>query len=318
MINLSIPVSNFDLDKKAPTWKKFLNEITDGNKELISFLQRLFGYALSGSGTYHIFPVFYGSGRNGKGTLMETIASILTLELAIAIEVAVLEQKRFSNGHGPTPTIADVKGKRIVWADEWDESKVLDTATVKSWTGGNTLSGRDLYKSNSRFKSSHVLFLLTNNIPMTKHRDQAYMDRLLLVEFPNRFVDNPTKVNEYQVDRTLCDKLWRERPGILAWMVRGYLEWLKQGLNPPDCVKPQHYHAKLVTDQVKEFMLGACERIEGSKEKVGTLYKRYKYWCSLNNLVAETLTTFGKYLDLLGYKKMHSAYVYVLGIRLKD
>jgi hypothetical protein len=37
-------------------------------------------------------------------------------------------------------------------------------------------------------------------------------------------------------DRTLKDTLLAEREGILAWMVRGCLEWQKAGLAPPKAV----------------------------------------------------------------------------------
>jgi putative DNA primase/helicase len=35
------------------------------------------------------------------------------------------------------------------------------------------------------------------------------------------------------VDLRLKEKLQAEYPGILAWLVRGCLEWQQQGLNPP-------------------------------------------------------------------------------------
>ena len=48
-----------------------------GDQELIDYLQRLSGYALTGSTAEHVLAFFYGTGRNGKSTFLETIAGIL-------------------------------------------------------------------------------------------------------------------------------------------------------------------------------------------------------------------------------------------------
>lgn len=62
----------------CPIWDQFLYEITGGDTELIEFIQRVIGYACTGSIKEHALFFFYGTGGNGKGTLLNTITSILT------------------------------------------------------------------------------------------------------------------------------------------------------------------------------------------------------------------------------------------------
>ena len=51
----------------CPLWHAFLLRMFNGDRELIAFLQRFFGYALTGSVKEEVFAFFYGTGGNGKG-----------------------------------------------------------------------------------------------------------------------------------------------------------------------------------------------------------------------------------------------------------
>ena len=67
-----------------PLWSAFLDRVTDGNVELQGFLQRFFGYCLTGETSEHCFVFAYGTGANGKSTLVNTIAKIFADYATIA------------------------------------------------------------------------------------------------------------------------------------------------------------------------------------------------------------------------------------------
>jgi len=74
------PVEFLGLDAPAPEFNKFLNTSLNNRKELVSFVQRLLGSAISGSVIEHVISIFWGeNGRNGKGTLFEIIKFVLGL-----------------------------------------------------------------------------------------------------------------------------------------------------------------------------------------------------------------------------------------------
>ena len=52
------------------TWDRFLEGVFDGDGELIDFVQRLFGYMLTGDVREQVLPIFWGDGANGKSTLL--------------------------------------------------------------------------------------------------------------------------------------------------------------------------------------------------------------------------------------------------------
>ncbi|MEI6420833.1 MAG: hypothetical protein WCP55_01355, partial [Lentisphaerota bacterium] len=68
MNKTSCPIEYQGLDAPRIVWDKFLIEIFDGNLELVSFVQRSLGYCCTGLVQEHVYPVWYGIGRNGKTT----------------------------------------------------------------------------------------------------------------------------------------------------------------------------------------------------------------------------------------------------------
>ena len=50
----------------CPTWRQFLDEVTGGDKELQAYLQRMVGYALTGSTQEHALFFLYGWGRTAS------------------------------------------------------------------------------------------------------------------------------------------------------------------------------------------------------------------------------------------------------------
>ena len=61
----------------CPTWLAFLDKSLAGDAELIAFIQRVLGYALTGDTREHALFFLYGPGGNGKGVLLNTVAGIL-------------------------------------------------------------------------------------------------------------------------------------------------------------------------------------------------------------------------------------------------
>lgn len=264
----------------APTWERFLDEIFDGDRELISYIQRLFGYAITGKSTEHIYPIFYGQGRNGKSTLFETIAYVLG-DLAGPIEAEMLLAQRNVRQSGrPTSDIIALRGKRIVWASETGENRRLNSGKLKWLTGGDTLTGRAPYgKRQVTFKPSHTLFLLTNHKPHAPANDFALWSRIHLVPFNLSFVENPIKDNERKVDPGLAEKLKEEAPGILVWLIAGYFKWEKQGLDPPEAVKVATEAYRKDEDLVGQFISECCVVMSHARVKAGELREAYEKWC---------------------------------------
>ena len=100
-------------------WMDVLFVVTDGDAELINYLQRVFGYCLSGSTREHALFFFYGTGGNGKGTLLNTVSDLLN-NYAVTASTSVFTESKY-DAH-PTE-LASLMNARLVVAQETDEGK---------------------------------------------------------------------------------------------------------------------------------------------------------------------------------------------------
>lgn len=271
-------------DAPAPMFENFLDAVFEGNAELIGFVQRFFGYGLAGVVTTHAFAILYGEGgRNGKGTLVETLQYVLGPLAGPIQSEMLLDQKAARSSSGPSPDIMSLKGLRIALASETDEGRRFSASKIKWLSGGDMLTGRSPHdKYETRFEPTHLLCLLTNNLPHAPSEDLAFWDRMHLIPFNVRFVLAPKEPNERLRVEGLIDKLKDEAPGILAWLVRGCIEWQRQGLNPPDVVKSATAQYQFREDDLGNFILDCCEpkeiTTEDSREQYKVVYSAFAHW----------------------------------------
>lgn len=301
------------IDAKAPRFESFLQEIFGNDADLCAFIQRLFGYGISGLTREHVLPVLWGEGRNGKTTLLETISKLLGESLVASIAVdAIMDLGK--SGDAPKPFIHELRGKRLAFASESNEGRRINTGLIKQLTGGDKLNVRTLYGKPVAFDPTHTIMLMTNNKPHVPADDQAAWDRILLIPFTNRFVDNPTAKNEKKRDSNLPATLLTEGPGILAWLVRGFLAWQQYGLNPPAAVKSATEQYKEREDTLGQFISDCCLVDSTAQTKAGQLYESYKAWCNTNQIQSMTGTAFGERMVKRYEKKRTGTGLFYIGI----
>jgi len=268
------------IDEPRHAWEIFVSEILNNVEPMTSFIQRLMGCSITGSVIDHILPIFWGQGRNGKGTFFDTLRFTCgPLAEPIKAEI-LLDQGRVRSSASPDADIMSLRGRRIVWASETDEGRKLNVGKVKWLVGGDILKGREPYgRKEVSFTPTHTLFLLTNHKPRVDPNDYALWQRIHLIEFTMSFIDNPLKPNEKKRDPHLPEKLRAEASGILAWLVRGCLKWQEQGLNPPKEVKEATAAYKENEDDIGRFIAECCYISPDSKVKAKDLRDTYDAWC---------------------------------------
>jgi putative DNA primase/helicase len=261
----------FDPLAPCPLWEKFLDHIQKSNQDVISFIQRILGYSLSGDCREQCLFVLWGSGANGKSTLLGIISSILgNYAMQTPTETLLAKQR------GEIPNdIARLNGPRFVTALEVAQGRRLAESLVKQLTGQDTISARFLFAEYFDFKPQFKLFLGTNHKPVIKDTSHAMWRRIRLIPF------NVTIPDDEQ-DKALPDKLRAEAPGILTWAVRGCLSWRHGGLGVPDEVvaATEDYQAEM--DAVGNFIADCCIKAPGASATAKELYKTYTDWAEAN------------------------------------
>ncbi len=294
----------YDPQASYETFEKFLFEIMGGgatqdqaaqSADLCDFLQLSFGYALTGNCQEQCFWIFWGSGANGKGTLMDCLERIFG-SYAMNISTETLLAKD-NPGQQIRSDVARLDGPRLVTAAEIDKGRRLSESLVKGLTGQDTITARFLYGKDFDFKPQFKLFVQTNNKPIIRDLTNAMWRRLKLVEFPMDFRANP--------DRELPEKLRAESPGILAWMVAGCLAWQKHNeLLEPEAVKQAVQDYRDSMDPLKDFIEAKCLLGLDLTATAADLYHAYCAWADDNLQKKERLTkrAFGLALAEKGFR----------------
>jgi putative DNA primase/helicase len=283
-LKTAIPTEWTALETPAPRWDQFLQELFQDKPEqereaLVTFLQRLLGYGITGSTVHHVFTILYGEeGRNGKDTLLDTLKDVLGPLVGAVSNDLFVAQDKFRASGAPTPHLCDLQGKRLVWGSETRQGDKLNIAQIKLLSGGGEISTRQLHGRQYSFTPTHKLLLMTNYKPHADARDQAFWSRACLIEFGIRFVTHPHASNERQADPRLKDKLKEERSGILAWLVRDCLAFQELGLAIPASISLATEKYRDEEDRILHFLNECCVLRPEATVKASVLYEAYKAW----------------------------------------
>ncbi|MEW6523649.1 MAG: phage/plasmid primase, P4 family [Bacillota bacterium] len=293
MLTKQAPVA-FDPDAKCPRWQQFLNEIMDGNDNLVRFLQRAAGLSLTGDTSEHLLLVLHGSGRNGKSTFLNTLLSVIG-DYGMTTAPDLLLAK-YSDRH-PTE-LADLFGKRFVTAIESGEGRRFNEPLLKQLTGGDPVKARRMREDFWQFNPTHKLWLATNHKPQVRGTDLAIWSRIKLIPFAVQFPDGDPRQ-----DKQLPAKLREELPGILRWAVEGCLAWQREGLGVPDEVRTATESYRQDQDVLAAFLAECCMVNPLAKVPAKDLYQCYLQWCDENGERATTQRDFGMRLTERGFER---------------
>lgn len=323
------PHKTAPIDSPAPAWEQFLASIFEDDTPcpetgrpqgdlLVEYMQRVLGYAMTGLSMEHILPILWGQGRNGKGTLVETINYVAgPLSGPVQAEM-LLSQFQNKSASAPSPDIMDLRGRRFAWASETDEGRAFSPSKIKWFSGGDTLTGRAPHdRYNTTFRPTHTLFLLTNNKPHAPSDDFAFWERVHLIPFRWSFVDRqPAAPNERRADKRLPERLKEEAPGILAWLVRGCLAWQQQGLNPPAVVKAATDDYRREEDVLADWIDECCFVDPAASSGASHLYDSFKEWWEDNmSKKVPSQKSFGRWMAKRFHREKKGTFTY-FGIRV--
>ena len=282
-LTCAVPTEWTGLDEPCPIFEKFMMDIMGGNAELVAYLQRMLGQSLIGKQREHVFLVLSGAkGRNGKDTLMNILRHVLGLNVMVPVPAEMLLDQGFAkSSSGPAPDLMTLRGRRLAYASETDEGRRFSSSKVKWLSGGGQMVARGTYDLEmSYWDPTHTLILLTNDLPHAKADDQAFWSRLHLVKFVYSFLTNPNLDNEFEklADPDLLEKMKAEASGILAWLVRGELEYQRLGLCPPKEVTEASVEYRASEDMVGRFISECCEIKEGERLQATVLFDAFRFW----------------------------------------
>lgn len=285
---------------RAPWFERTVNEVFNGNTELIAFFQRIMGYTLLARPTERLIIIPLGGGKNGKSTVFNAIADTLGTYAGKMAAETIASPTKAPRNHSPGSPREDLlrlRGKRLVLSGEIRRGTAFNDDTIKELaSGGDLITARGLFsKSSVEFRPTCVVVAPTNILPIVRDDDPAVWDRLLLLPFRQRFGDE----GKPAIDLTRSAKLRTEGEGILAWLVEGALEYQREGLNVPAEVHLLKQQYKEDNSAISTFITEYCD--VGPQYAAATRHL-FAVWqhCALElgeTHVAQTAIAFGRALS---------------------
>jgi len=296
--------AHYDPQAECPEWLAFLNDIFNGDTDTIRYIQRWLGYILTGETDEQKFLFLDGTGSNGKGVLTLIIEEIMGDYVTTISKDYLMKQRGAFNNGGTDEILANLRGARLIHASEGDPSDVLDEGRLKHFSGQGTVTAAKKYQSTVSFLPVGKIVMDTNDLPNIHSQGDAIWRRVKVINFPNSYA-NPGDRNYVEgvskpKDMSVKDRLRAERAGILAWVVRGAVEWYAEKSlgNEPTAVRDRINRYQVETDPTGDFFEQCCDIDPKTFCAHGNLYKAYCAYLE-RNAAGNPVSTkaFGAILD---------------------
>ncbi len=277
----------YDADARCPVWQRFIDEICGGDKELATYLQRAFGYSLTGDTSEQKLFMCYGDGANGKSVFLEVLQALLH-DYAATASFDTFDADTMG---GASNDIASLRGKRVVAVIEANEDRRLSEGRVKALTGRDRISCRFLYGEFFSYLPNFKVWMATNHKPIIRGTDRGIWRRIQLIPFRQSF--------EGREDRDLHVKLKAELPGILNWALEGLALRGEHGLGTAAAVEAATLEYREDDDAIGQW-LDECvvllpEHVTSARETVASCEK----WCVRQGYPPPTPNQLGRRLTTI-------------------
>lgn len=283
----------YNPNSESKVFYNFLIEIFENDIEKIEYLQKILGYTLTGNSNQEEFYIFYGpSTRNGKSTCIEAIINMLggTNGYAITISPDSLATKQFLDGRQASGDIARLKGYRFVNASEPQQNMSINASLLKTLTGRDTITAREIYHESFEFKPSFKLYINTNYLPVIYDNTLFTSNRIRVIKFNKHFTDAEQNKN---LKEELCSQEVVNE--IFNWCIEGLKKFNTIGAIPPKSVINDTKEYQLSNDKLEIFISECLEKSE-KNSKASEIYEIYKNWLSKNGYPIETKQQFFSHL----------------------
>jgi putative DNA primase/helicase len=267
LITLTVGTS-FDSKARCPRWERFIEEVFQGDAELMKLIQCAVGYTLTGLTSEQVLFLLLGNGENGKSVFLNVLHGLFG-DYAGNLAFTALEENRRQSGLFDMAPLVD---KRLVTASETNEGARLNSARVKVLTGGDPVTASFKYKNPFEFVPAATLWLAMNYLPQIHDDSHAMWRRIRLVPFNRRFSGGDR-------DDRLTAKILDELPGILNWAIEGCLLWQRHGLPPAAAVQKATSEYREESDLLQGFIANCCQEVAGGSVPSGEAWRRYSQWC---------------------------------------
>ncbi len=260
----------YDPAATCSLWLGWLDEVFQGDTTVIAYIARVVGYCLTGLITEQVFWLLCGAGANGKSTFVAIISALLD-EYAKKIDQEAVLSAEQNKGRKASPELMEFVGARLAYVDEMEDDRRMDEARIKSLTGGEKETGRQLYEGMTTWQNTAKLVFDLNVLPNFRGVDEGIARRPKVIPFTRKF-------KESEQDKEMVKKLKAELPGILAWAVAGCRAWRTEGLNHPESVTAATQQYVETQNHLPIFVAATFDRTPTGTVTLDEVWATYTSW----------------------------------------
>lgn len=298
-----------DMRNEPKIFVKFMREIFENDNELIKYMLKAFGYALTGSMKEQCVFFLVGDGANGKSVLLQVLNEIAGDYSESACSDLLLDKKFQSNNKSE---LAGLKGKRIIITTETNPGERLNEAQLKSMSAGNDeIVACRKYGNEFSYYPEYKVFMATNHLPVMRGMDHGLWRRMRTIPFRRTFSEN-------EQDRNLIEKLRKEFPQILGMLIKYAKLWYEEGLTPPQKIIDTNTEYKTEMDIVQKWIDECCIISGDMKTQSSNLFNSFCSYIAENKEWQLTNTLFGRNLSKKFTKKRLGNSIFYIGIGLRE
>lgn len=198
-------------NRECPLVEKIFAEMV--SEQYKDLLFELSAYCMLRIYPYHKIFFIYGEGRNGKSTFIHILTGLLGEENVSFIDLNELSINKFAT--------SQLYGKLANVCGELDMNILKRTGILKKLTGADTIKSEKKFKEPINFRSYAKIINMTNKLPETQDRTDAFYDRVGLIEFPYKFKGK-------NADSEILNKISKQEYEGYAWKCIEMLRILKE------------------------------------------------------------------------------------------
>jgi putative DNA primase/helicase len=274
-----IPVT-YDPSAYCADLDKMLNRVFLGDREVINLFEEMLGAVLIKHNRYQKAFLFYGSGSNGKSTILDLIKSFIGSRnySAIALEKVT---DRFNT--------AELENRLANIGDDVDSVNMRDTGTLKKLFSGNATLVERKGERPYVIEPFATHIYSCNAIPRSFDKSDGFYRRWLLIPFNAKF-----SANDEDYDPLIGDKI--TTPEALSYLLNLAIKGANRLMRTGHFTEPQVTKLALeayITDNstalswLDDKELQEDYLLETPRD---TLYAEFVDWCKLSGIKTNMIT----------------------------
>lgn len=286
-----------DYNSKASylDWTNLLHNCVS-SPEIVDYLKLALGYSATGYTKEECMFYVHGPTRSGKGTVGETLLSLLCKPLGVQTDFSTFTAKR--EGDTQNFDLAPLKPARLIIASESDKYDTLNEAKVKTITGGDWIRCAFKHRDHFEYRPQFKVWLFSNHPIKGDVDDDAFWGRVKMIEFPNSHLGKEDKQLKERM------KSAKNLEGVLRWIVEGAVEWFKSphGLNTPIDVDNANKARRYELDYIQQWIDACCQLNPTAWTTNAAAYYSYKSWCEGTGIKPKQMESLSQVLAKKGFR----------------